>query len=62
MLSSKRSKVIAAGMAAIVIGGVLLGAMVFIGETDEVVSRTGGLAGMILFSFPLCLISWGAGR
>jgi len=39
-----------------------LAAMVFVGATDEVVRRTGGLAGMILFSFPLCLVAWGAGR
>jgi signal transduction histidine kinase len=39
-----------------------LAAMVFVGETDQVVSRTGGLAGMILFSFPLCVVCWGAGR
>jgi signal transduction histidine kinase len=46
------------------VGGlaVALAAMVFVGATDEVVNRTGGLAGMILFSFPLCLVSWGAGR
>jgi signal transduction histidine kinase len=46
------------------IGGLAfaLAAMVFVGATDEVVNRTGGLAGMILFSFPLCLVSWGAGR
>lgn len=39
-----------------------LAAMVFVRETDEVVDGTSGLAGMILFSFPLCLVSWGAGR
>lgn len=39
-----------------------LAVMVFVGETDKVVNGTGGLAGMILFSFPLCLVSWGAGR
>lgn len=46
------------------VGGLVcaLAAMVFVGETDEVVNRTGGLAGMILFSFPLCLVSWAAGR
>jgi signal transduction histidine kinase len=39
-----------------------LAAMVFVGETDTVINGTNGLAGMILFSFPLCLGSWGAGR
>jgi signal transduction histidine kinase len=46
------------------VGGlaVALATMVFVGETDKVVNGTGGLAGMVLFSFPLCLVSWGAGR
>jgi signal transduction histidine kinase len=39
-----------------------LAAMVFVGATAEVVRRTGGLAGMILFAVPLCLVAWGAGR
>jgi signal transduction histidine kinase len=39
-----------------------LAAMVFVGATDEVVNGTGGMAEMILFSFPLCLVGWGAGR
>jgi signal transduction histidine kinase len=42
--------------------GLALAAMVFVGVTDTVVRDTGGLAGMIVFSFPLCLVSWGAGR
>ena len=46
------------------VGGLVfaLAAMVFVGETDVVLNRTGGLAGMILFSFPLCLVGWAAGR
>ena len=42
--------------------GFALAAMVFVGETDAVLRGNGGLAGMILFSFPLCLVAWGAGR
>ena len=36
--------------------------MVFVGATDRALAGIGGLAQMVLFSFPLCLISWGAGR
>ena len=42
--------------------GFALAAMVFVGETDAVLRGNGGLAAMILFSFPLCLVAWGAGR
>jgi signal transduction histidine kinase len=42
--------------------GVVLAAMVFVGETDVVLRGSGGLGAMVLFSFPLCLVSWGAGR
>ena len=42
--------------------GFVLAAMVFVGATDRVLVGVGGLAQMVLFSFPLCLISWGAGR
>jgi signal transduction histidine kinase len=42
--------------------GVVLAAMVFVGETDVVLRGNGGLGAMVLFSFPLCLVSWGAGR
>jgi signal transduction histidine kinase len=42
--------------------GVVLGAMVLVGLTDRVLDGHGGLAAMVLFSFPLCLVSWGAGR
>jgi hypothetical protein len=40
----------------------VLAGMVFVGETDIVLRDHGGVANMILFSFPLCLASWGAGR
>jgi len=36
--------------------------MAFVGETDAILRRNGGLASMVLFSFPLCLVAWGAGR
>ena len=42
--------------------GVVLAAMVFVGLTDRVLDGNGGLAAMVLFSFPLCLVGWGAGR
>jgi signal transduction histidine kinase len=42
--------------------GLVLAAMVFIGLTDRVLRGNGGLPAMVLFSFPLCLTSWGAGR
>src|SRR5205807_2026472 len=42
--------------------GLVLAAMVFIGLTDRVLRGNGGLPAMVLFSFPLCLVSWGAGR
>jgi len=42
--------------------GVVLAAMVFIGLTDRVLDGHGGLVAMVLFSFPLCVLSWGAGR
>lgn len=42
--------------------GFVLTATVFVGATDRVLEGFGGLAEMVLFSFPLCLISWGAGR
>lgn len=42
--------------------GFALAAMVFVGETEAVLRGNGGLAAMILFSFPLCLVAWGAGR
>lgn len=40
----------------------VLAGMVFIGLTDVVLDDAGGLAGMIVFSFPLCVGSWGMGR
>jgi signal transduction histidine kinase len=40
----------------------VLAGMVFAGATDKVVRDNGGLAGAIVFSFPLCLVAWGAGR
>jgi signal transduction histidine kinase len=42
--------------------GLVLVAMVFIGLTDRVLRGNGGLPAMVLFSFPLCLASWGGGR
>jgi signal transduction histidine kinase len=42
--------------------GFVLAAMVFVGLTDRVLRGTGGLGAMVVFSFPLCLLSWGAGR
>jgi signal transduction histidine kinase len=42
--------------------GFVLAGMVFVGDTDAVLKGNGGLPAMILFSFPLCLASWGAGR
>jgi signal transduction histidine kinase len=42
--------------------GLVLAAMVFIGLTDIVLRTNGGLGAMVLFSFPLCLVSWAAGR
>jgi signal transduction histidine kinase len=42
--------------------GLVLVAMVFIGLTDRVLRGNGGLPAMALFSFPLCLAGWGAGR
>ncbi len=42
--------------------GFVLAAMVFVGATDRVLVGVGGVVQMVLFSFPLCLISWGAGR
>lgn len=42
--------------------GLVLTAMLFAGATDNVVRDTGGLAGAIVFSFPLCLVAWAAGR
>jgi len=41
---------------------VVLAGMVFVGLTDRVLRGNGGLGAMVLFSFPLCLASWGAGR
>jgi signal transduction histidine kinase len=42
--------------------GLVLAGMVFVGLTDRVLRGNGGVAAMVLFSFPLCLVSWGAGR
>ena len=42
--------------------GIVLAGMVFVGLTDRVVRGHGGLGVMVLFSFPLCLACWGAGR
>lgn len=43
--------------------GLVLAAMVFVGLTDPVLKDgNGGVGAMIIFSFPLCLGSWGAGR
>jgi signal transduction histidine kinase len=43
--------------------GLVLAAMVFVGLTDRVLKGgNGGVGAMIIFSFPLCLGSWGAGR
>jgi signal transduction histidine kinase len=43
--------------------GLVLAAMVFVGLTDRVLrGGNGGVGAMIVFSFPLCLVSWGAGR
>ncbi len=43
--------------------GLVLAAMVFVGLTDCVLKDgNGGVGAMILFSFPLCLGSWAAGR
>jgi signal transduction histidine kinase len=44
------------GLALVLVG------MVFIGLTDVVLEDGGGVAGMIVFSFPLCVGSWGMGR
>lgn len=40
----------------------LLGAMLFVGATDAVLSGAGGAAGMVLFSFPLSAGMWFVGR
>jgi signal transduction histidine kinase len=42
--------------------GLVLGGMVFIGLTDVVLTKEGGVIGMVLFSFPLCIGSWVGGR
>jgi hypothetical protein len=41
---------------------VVLAGLVFVGATDPVVDRNGGVARLVAFSFPLCLAVWGAGR
>jgi signal transduction histidine kinase len=40
----------------------VLAGMVFIGFTDVVLDDNGGPGGMIVFSFPLCIGTWVAGR
>jgi signal transduction histidine kinase len=40
----------------------VLAGMVFIGFTDVALDEGGGVVGMVLFSFPLCIGTWGAGR
>jgi signal transduction histidine kinase len=40
----------------------VLAGMVFIGFTDIVLEDEGGPVGMVLFSFPLCIGVWAAGR
>lgn len=40
----------------------VLAGMVFIGFTDVVLDEEGGVIGLVLFSFPLCIGVWGAGR
>src|SRR5215211_9328838 len=42
--------------------GLVLAGMVFIGLTDVVLHDEGGVAGMVAFSFPLCLAMWAGGR
>ncbi len=42
--------------------GFVLASMVFVGATDRVLQGIGGVGQMVLFSFPLCLVAWGAGR
>jgi hypothetical protein len=42
--------------------GLVLAAMVFVGLTDRVLRGHGGVGAMVVYSFPLCLVSWGAGR
>jgi signal transduction histidine kinase len=42
--------------------GFVLAAAVFVGATDRALQGIGGVGQMVLFSFPLCLVSWGAGR
>src|SRR5919197_721717 len=40
----------------------VLAGMVFIGFTDVVLADEGGVVGMVAFSFPLCIGTWGGGR
>ena len=40
----------------------VLAGMVFIGFTDSVLDEDDGVVGMVLFSIPLCVGTWGAGR
>jgi signal transduction histidine kinase len=40
----------------------VLAGMVFIGFTDVALDEGGGVVGMVLFSFPLCVGIWAAGR
>jgi signal transduction histidine kinase len=40
----------------------VLAAMAFVGLTESVLDEQGGAAGMIAFTFPLCIATWGAGR
>lgn len=56
-LATREERARAIGGLALVLAG-----MVVLGLTDVVVKDEGGVAGMVLFSFPLCLSVWGAGR
>jgi len=56
-LATRANRAHAIGGLALVLAG-----MVFIGFTDVVLDDEGGAAGMVLFSFPLCIGVWAAGR
>src|SRR5215218_1803328 len=40
----------------------VLAAMAFVGLTESVLDAEGGAAGMVAWTFPLCVGTWGAGR
>jgi signal transduction histidine kinase len=42
--------------------GLVLAGLAFVGATESVLDGASGAAGMVGYSFPLCLAVWGAGR